>query len=72
MAVTLWLSKTLLSVGMRFLTMRGRRGPAWRAMALPREAAGVTEEVTRDGRRGRLLDAHRAPGAAGAARRVER
>lgn len=32
--VILWLSKTLLSVGTRFLTIRGRRGPACRAMAL--------------------------------------
>lgn len=40
--VILWLSKTLLSVGMRFFTMRGSRGPACRAMALPTEAAHVT------------------------------
>lgn len=40
--VILWLSKTLLSVGMRFFTIRGSRGPACRAIALPTEVACVT------------------------------
>lgn len=37
--VILWLSNTLLSVGTRFLTIRGSLGPAWRAMALRAEGA---------------------------------
>lgn len=40
--VILWLSKTLLSVGTRFFTIRGSRGPACRAIALPTEMARVT------------------------------
>lgn len=51
--VILWLSKTPLSVGTRFFTIRGSRGPACRAIALPREAA----RVTRAGGYGWPLDA---------------